>query len=164
MMTNPKIRVTGKPTANRFKVGAARLITPNIPEAEILIGRRIKSEPDMAEAARIIAAMGARYVVVKGGHLDGDPVDIVYDGTSIERLVTPRVPTRHTHGTGCTFSAAIAARLAAGDSVPAAIASAKQYVYGALIHAYEIGAGHSPVHHFYRLWQNAEAGVTEEVN
>lgn len=142
----------------------ALVVTPNIPEAEILIGRRIKSEPDMAEAARIIGAMGARYVVVKGGHLDGDPVDIVYDGMSIERLVTPRVPTRHTHGTGCTFSAAIAARLAAGDSVPAAIASAKRYVYEALIHAYEIGAGHSPVHHFYRLWQPAEAGVTEEVN
>lgn len=142
----------------------ALVVTPNIPEAEILAGRRIESEPDMAEAARMIGAMGAHFVVVKGGHLDGDPVDIVYDGTSFERLVTPRVPTRHTHGTGCTFSAAIAARLAAGDAVPEAIASAKQYVYGALMHAYEVGAGHSPVHHFFRLWQAAGAGVTEEVN
>ncbi len=142
----------------------ALIATPNIPEAEILTGQRIESEPEMAEAARMIGAMGARFVVVKGGHLEGDPVDIVYDGTSIERVVTPRVQTRHSHGTGCTFSAAIAARLATGDLVPTAIVAAKQYVYDALIHAYKVGAGQSPVHHFYRLWQPAEAGVTEEVN
>lgn len=142
----------------------ALVVTPNIPEAEILAGRKIETELDMAEAARVIGSMGARYVVVKGGHLDGDPVDIIYDGESIERLATPRVPTRHTHGTGCTFSAAIAARLAAGEPVAAAIANAKHYVYEALCHAYQVGAGQSPVHHFYRHWQHAEAGVTEEVN
>lgn len=142
----------------------ALVVTPNIPEAEILTGKRIESEPAMAEAARTIGAMGARYVVVKGGHLEGNPVDIVYDGASVERIVTPRVPTRHTHGTGCTFSAAIAARLAIGEPVSTAITTAKQYVYEALIHAYEVGAGQSPVHHFYRLWRPAEAGVTEEVN
>jgi hydroxymethylpyrimidine/phosphomethylpyrimidine kinase len=141
----------------------ALVVTPNIPEAEVLTGREIDTEADMAEAARMIGAMGACYVILKGGHLDGDPVDIVYDGRSIERLATPRVPTRNTHGSGCTFSAAITARLAAGFPVPAAIAGAKQYVYEALIHAYEVGAGQSPVHHFYRLWRPAEAGVTEEV-
>jgi hydroxymethylpyrimidine/phosphomethylpyrimidine kinase len=142
----------------------ALVATPNIPEAEVLTGREIDTEADMAEAARMIGAMGACYVLLKGGHLDGDPVDIVYDGRSIERLAMPRVSTRHTHGTGCTFSAAITARLAAGFPVPAAIAGAKQYVYEALIHAYEVGAGQSPVHHFYRLWRPAEAGVTDEVS
>lgn len=142
----------------------ALVVTPNIPEAEILSGRKIESETDMADAARLIGTMGPRYVVLKGGHLEGEPVDLIYDGTSFERLVSPRVPTRHAHGTGCTFSAAIIARLAAGSPVPAAVASAKQYVYEALTHAYEIGAGQSPVHHFYRLWQCAEAGVIEEAN
>ena len=130
----------------------ALVVTPNLPEAEVLAGRAIQSESDMREAARAIQALGPRYVVVKGGHLAGAANDVVYDGAAIEVLSRPRVATRHTHGTGCTFSAAIAARLAAGVSPLEAIAEAKEYLYQALRHAYRVGAGHSPVHHFYALW------------
>lgn len=142
----------------------AYVVTPNIPEAEVLSGRPIRGERDMAEAARAIQAFGPRFVVVKGGHLDGEPVDLVFDGRQIERLVTPRVKTRHTHGTGCTFSAAIAARLAAGRAPLDAISEAKDYLYGALSHAYPVGAGHSPVHHFFAQWRPLGARLAEEVS
>ncbi|MGA7669113.1 MAG: bifunctional hydroxymethylpyrimidine kinase/phosphomethylpyrimidine kinase [Nitrolancea sp.] len=140
------------------------VVTPNIPEAEVLTGLDIAGEDDMIEAARAIHARGARYVVVKGGHLSGDAIDIVFDGGSIERLRSPRVETLHTHGTGCTFSAAIAARLAAGRDALEAISEAKAYLHGALVDAYEIGAGHSPVHHFYRLWRLQGAIASTEVD
>lgn len=139
------------------------VVTPNIPEAEVLSGRSIQTERDMIEAARSIHHRGARIVVVKGGHLSGDAVDIVFDGSSVERLTSPRVMTRHTHGTGCTFSAAIAARLAWGRDPLPAIADAKQFLYGALLNSFEIGAGHSPVHHFYQLWRPTGAATSTEV-
>ncbi|WP_294083086.1 bifunctional hydroxymethylpyrimidine kinase/phosphomethylpyrimidine kinase [Sphaerobacter sp.] len=141
----------------------AYVVTPNIPEAEVLTGREIRSLADMEEAARAIAALGARYVVVKGGHRSGDAIDIVYDGTTFQRIRSPRVETRNTHGTGCTFSAAIAARLAAGTSALEAIAEAKDYLYQALLHSYTVGAGHSPVHHFYALWRPLGVQGAEEV-
>ena len=135
----------------------ALVVTPNIPEAEVLTGRRIGSEADMEEAARAISQWGPRYVVVKGGHLAGEAVDVVFDGQWVERFVTPRVRTEHTHGTGCTFSAAIAARLAAGREPLQAIAEAKEFLYQALRHAYRVGAGHSPVHHFFAAWRPASS-------
>jgi len=139
------------------------IVTPNIPEAEVLAGRTIRTDADMIEAARAIHARGARIVVVKGGHREGDAVDIVFDGANVERLSSPRVETRNTHGTGCTFSAAIAARLAAGREALDAISDAKTYLYGALLNSYEVGAGHSPVHHFYQLWRPLGAGSATEV-
>ncbi len=141
----------------------ALVVTPNAPEAEVLAGRAVRSETDMVEAARAIHALGPRYVVVKGGHLPGDAVDILFDGRTVERFALPRVPTRHTHGTGCTFSAAIAAYLARGEEVPSAVWHAKQYLHEALRHAYPIGAGQSPVHHFYALW-TAGALARQEVS
>jgi len=140
------------------------IVTPNIPEAEVLSGRSIASEADMGEAARAIHARGARFVVVKGGHLEGDAVDIVFDGSNVERFTSPRVNTRNTHGTGCTFSAAITARLAVGRDARDAIADAKAYLYGALLNSYEVGAGHSPVHHFYQLWRPLGVETATEVN
>lgn len=139
------------------------IVTPNIPEAEVLAGRSIDSEADMIEAAHAIHARGANFVVVKGGHREGDAVDIVFDGANVERLSSPRVDTRNTHGTGCTFSAAIAARLAAGREALDAIGDAKEYLYGALLNSYEVGAGHSPVHHFYQFWRPLGAGSETEV-
>ncbi|HET9014408.1 MAG TPA: bifunctional hydroxymethylpyrimidine kinase/phosphomethylpyrimidine kinase [Thermomicrobiaceae bacterium] len=147
----------------RVLLPLALVVTPNVPEAEVLAGRSIGSIHDMEEAARSIAASGARWVVVKGGHLPGEPIDVVFNGTSFEHLGTPRVDTPHTHGTGCTFSAAIAARLASGRAPLDAIADAKQYLYAALRGAYAVGAGHSPVHHFHALWQPAGADVSREV-
>lgn len=140
----------------------AYVVTPNLPEAEVLTGQSIQTEADMEEAARAIHAMGPQIVVVKGGHLEGDPVDVIYDGATFERLRMPRVDTPHTHGTGCTFAAAITARLAAGRPPLTAIAEAKEYLYQALLHAYRVGAGHSPVHHFHALWHSTEAAATRE--
>jgi hydroxymethylpyrimidine/phosphomethylpyrimidine kinase len=127
----------------------AHVVTPNIPEAEVLSGMTIHNETEMAEAARKIVDMGARVAVVKGGHLPADPVDIVFDGSTVARFATRRVRTQYTHGTGCTFSAAIAANLAKGVNALDAIDHAKQYVYAALLAAYKVGDGHSPVNHFH---------------
>jgi hydroxymethylpyrimidine/phosphomethylpyrimidine kinase len=128
------------------------VITPNIPEAEVLTGVRITSEADMRKAAEAIHAMGARNVVVKGGHLDGPATDILFDGSRFQAFTSERFPTRNTHGTGCTFASAIAAELAKGEQVPAAVAAAKAYISEAIKQAYDIGHGHGPVHHFWKFW------------
>lgn len=131
----------------------AYIVTPNAPEAEVLCGRSVRSETDMREAARIIHAFGPRYVVLKGGHVDGDEVvDLLFDGQTFERFALPRVLTPHTHGTGCTFSAAIAAFLARGFDVATAVWEAKRYLHRALETAFAIGRGRSPVHHFHAWW------------
>jgi len=129
----------------------AMVVTPNVPEAEVLSRREIRTDHDAREAAIAIHALGPRYVVVKGGHRGGDPVDVIYDGEQFIELQTDRVDTEHTHGTGCTFSAAIAAGLALGQEPIAAIAAAKEYLTGALRAAYRIGDGHSPVNHFHNV-------------
>jgi hydroxymethylpyrimidine/phosphomethylpyrimidine kinase len=135
----------------------ALVVTPNLPEAETLVGRRIESEEDAREAARAIHGLGARAVVVKGGHRAGDADDLLYDGATFQVLRAARIDTPHTHGTGCTFSAAIAANLAKGMDLTAAVGAAKEYLTGAIAAADAIGAGHSPVHHFYRLWSKGES-------
>jgi len=129
----------------------ALVVTPNLPEAIILSGREIANEAGVREAARAIAALGPRYVVIKGGHRTGKPTDIVFDGERFTALRSERVETTNTHGTGCTFSAAITALLALGLPVAAAIAEAKRYLTGALRASYAIGGGHSPVNHFYAV-------------
>jgi hydroxymethylpyrimidine/phosphomethylpyrimidine kinase len=133
----------------------ALIVTPNLPEAEVLAGARIASWDDARAAAEKIVAMGARSVVVKGGHFADSPqsTDLFYDGTSFREYPALRIDTRNTHGTGCTFASAIAAGLAKGLDVPGAVALAKSYVTLAIQHAYAVGGGHGPVHHFYRFWQ-----------
>ncbi len=130
----------------------AAIITPNLPEAEQLTGMTIRGEKDIKEAARLIIAMGAKSVVIKGGHRRGPAVDLFFDGGKVRELSTPRIRTRNTHGTGCTFSAAIAAYLAKGEKLDQAVAKAKQYITNAIRNGFAIGSGHSPVHHFYRYW------------
>ena len=140
---------------SRRLIPLALVVTPNIPEAEVLAGMRITSWGDMRDAAERIVALGARSVVVKGGHFD-DPdaaTDIWTDGTHYREYTSIRVQSRNTHGTGCTFSAAIAAGLAKGLALQDAIALAKSYVTLAIQHAYPVGGGQGPVHHFYRYWQ-----------
>ena len=132
----------------------ALVVTPNLPEAETLVGRSLQSWDDIREAAREIAGFGAKNVVIKGGHReDVAATDLLFDGKGFRDYSTGRVPTQSTHGTGCTFASAIAATLAKGDSVPNAVAAAKTYVTKALQNAYPIGHGHGPVHHFYRYWR-----------
>ncbi len=129
----------------------ALIVTPNLPEAEVLAGRTIASRSDAYSAAAAIAELGPRYVVIKGGHGDGSPVDIIFDGLTFIELAAERIETRNTHGTGCTFSAAIAAHLAHGAPPVQAISAAKAYLTEALRTSYAIGAGHSPVNHFHSV-------------
>ncbi|MBI2166325.1 MAG: bifunctional hydroxymethylpyrimidine kinase/phosphomethylpyrimidine kinase [Chloroflexi bacterium] len=130
----------------------ATVVTPNVPEAQVLTGRPIQSPKDAREAARAILALGPRSVVLKGGHLPGDATDLFYDGHQFHELSAPRVNTTSTHGTGCTFASAIAAGLAKGLPLDQALAQAKEYVTEALRLAFPLGQGHGPVHHFYRWW------------
>ncbi len=129
----------------------ALVVTPNLPEASVLLDRPVEEERDMADAARDLHALGSRYVLLKGGHLPGDDVvDVLYDGQRCLDLRSPRIPTRHTHGTGCTYAAAIVALLARGLAVEQAVREARAYLIGAIERAGAIGGGHSPVHHLFR--------------
>jgi hydroxymethylpyrimidine/phosphomethylpyrimidine kinase len=132
----------------------AQVVTPNLPEAEELTGMKLTREKEFEEAARRISAMGAKNVVIKGGHRRGPAVDLFFDGKKIRPLRSRPVRTRHTHGTGCTFSAAIAAYLAKGETVETAVSRAKSYITAAIRHGFAVGSGHSPVHHFYGFWKN----------
>jgi hydroxymethylpyrimidine/phosphomethylpyrimidine kinase len=129
----------------------ARVITPNVLEASVLVGRELRSVDDLADAARKLGKTGSEIVVVKGGHLDGaDAVDVVWIGDELHELGAPRFDTPNLHGTGCTFASAIAAHLARGDEPLAAIKRAKRYVTTVLASGAEwrLGAGHGPVDHF----------------
>jgi hydroxymethylpyrimidine/phosphomethylpyrimidine kinase len=132
----------------------AEVVTPNVPEAEVLTGMSIRTLDDMRAAARRIRALGPRVVVVKGGHLpiDGQVIDVVCTPDHEFDLRGPRIDTRHTHGTGCTFAAAIAAHLALGQAVDEAVRSARAYLEGAIRQAPGLGAGHGPLNHFWRLY------------
>lgn len=131
----------------------ATIVTPNLPEAEQLTGMKCSRVKEIKEAARRIIAMGAKSVVIKGGHRKGPATDLFYDGKKFRQLTSPRIRTTNTHGTGCTFSAAIAANLARGEKLENAVAQAKQYVTQAIRKGFAIGSGHSPVHHFYHFWR-----------
>jgi hydroxymethylpyrimidine/phosphomethylpyrimidine kinase len=132
------------------------VVTPNIPEAQtILGGMTISSVNDMKEAAEKLHRLGPRYVVLKGGHLaSGKVVDILYDGKQFKTFEADRIPSRNTHGTGCTFSAAIAAFLARGEKIEDAVAKAKQYVTEAIKTGLAVGTGHGPLNHFHecKVW------------
>ncbi|MEX0801201.1 MAG: bifunctional hydroxymethylpyrimidine kinase/phosphomethylpyrimidine kinase [Dehalococcoidia bacterium] len=131
----------------------ADVITPNLPEAEVLAGHAIESGDDVRRAAQEIVALGAKAVVVKGGHRESpDAVDILYDGHRFREYSSPRIETTSTHGTGCTFASAIAAYLARGEALADAVGHAKEYLTAALRKAYPIGGGHGPVHHFHSWW------------
>jgi len=131
----------------------ATVVTPNIAEAEELTGMKLRSSEEMREAARLISNMGAEIVIIKGGHLKGPAMDLFYDGRKFTSLNAPRIRTKNTHGTGCTFSAAIAAYLAKGEKIDSAVALAKKFITRAIQLSFSIGAGHSPVNHFHRFWK-----------
>jgi hydroxymethylpyrimidine kinase/phosphomethylpyrimidine kinase len=125
----------------------AFLITPNVPEAEALGGLRIAGPEDSRRAAERLIAMGARAVLVKGGHLEGDAVDVLYDGAEWHEFRAPRVATPHTHGTGCTYSAAITAGLSQGLPLPDAVGRAKRFIHRAIGTNPGLGKGSGPVNH-----------------
>ena len=125
------------------------LLTPNIPEAEKLTGRAIADEEGMQEAARILCLMGARHVLIKGGHLpEGIALDVLFDGGGFTSFPAPRILTKNTHGTGCTFASAIAAFLAQGEPLRTAVVRAKEFITAAIKLAHPMGKGHGPVNHF----------------
>ena len=129
----------------------AFVVTPNIPEAERLSGLTIATDDDRREAARRIHALGPSLVVIKGGHFSSpDITDLLYDGRDFAEFRHDRVPGRHTHGTGCTFAAALTAHLAAGRTVRESMPLIQEYIAGAIRHAPELGEGTGPMNHFWR--------------
>ncbi|MDN5351391.1 MAG: hydroxymethylpyrimidine/phosphomethylpyrimidine kinase [Clostridiales bacterium] len=134
----------------------ADVLTPNIPEAEAISGITIQSDAERESAARKIHAMGARRVIIKGGHATGAAEDLLFDGKTFSRFSAPRIDTKNTHGTGCTFSSALAANLAGIDledtqAVHRAVALSKAYISGAIENALDLGHGHGPTNHFYNI-------------
>ena len=130
----------------------ALVVTPNLPEAEALSGISVTGREGMEEAARRIHALGPRHVLVKGGHLEGDALDLLWDGRDFTELSVPRVDSPNTHGTGCTFSAAIAAGLALGQSLLEAVRRAKAYVTRAIQEGFQAGRGVGQLRHFLTDW------------
>ena len=128
----------------------ALIVTPNIPEAEMLSSVSISNVSDMKTAAEKIHSLGAKTVLVKGGHLakDQPAVDLFFDGEVFEEFVRERIETKNTHGTGCTFSAAICAFLAKGMSLSASLENSKAFITEAIRNSLEIGKGHGPLNHF----------------
>lgn len=139
----------------QFLLPMALVVTPNLLEASVLVGFEVQDRQTMERAAREIYHMGARYVVIKGGHLEKAPCDLLYDGQELLLFEGKRIDTKHTHGTGCTFSSAIAAALAKGQDVKAAVQTAKDFVTMAIRHGFALGKGVGPTHHLYDLYAKA---------
>jgi hydroxymethylpyrimidine/phosphomethylpyrimidine kinase len=131
----------------------ATVVTPNLREVEQLTGVRVGDEAGQREAAEAVKALGPAWVLIKGGHLPGDAVDLLFDGTREYRFAAPRHDNTHTHGTGCTLASAIASYLVLGEDVPGAVGRAKEYVTGAIEHGFPLGAGIGPVDHAWR-WRS----------
>jgi len=131
----------------------ALIVTPNLDEASVLVGRRVRTLEDMYAAAREVLQTGARAVLIKGGHLERSEqvVDLFFDGRAFTEFPAPRVDTRNTHGSGCTLAAAIAAFLARGSILQEAVRLAKVYVTGAINNSYSLGHGNGPLGHFYQM-------------
>jgi hydroxymethylpyrimidine/phosphomethylpyrimidine kinase len=130
----------------------AVLVTPNLLEAGALLGRPVNDVPAMRAAAKELAGAGARAVLVKGGALEGDAVDVLFDGERLVEIPGPRVDTRNVHGTGCTLSAAICARLAVGEPLVDAVRGAKAWLVEGLRRSYTVGHGRGPVDHLHALF------------
>jgi hydroxymethylpyrimidine kinase/phosphomethylpyrimidine kinase len=134
----------------RYLLPLAAVVTPNIPEAEVLLGRALVSLEDRRQAARDLVALGPRAAVIKGGHAaETQSIDVYWDGKDLVELAGPRIKTKNTHGSGCAFSAAIAAGLAKGQEPLVAVRAAKAFINGAIEHSLELGRGHGPVNPMY---------------
>lgn len=130
----------------------ADILTPNIPETEAITGINIKTIDDMKIAAKQIYNMGAKNIIIKGGHLDGYAIDILYNGKDYYTYTTERIQTKNTHGTGCTFSSSIASNLANGMNINDAVSNAKGYITNAIKYSLNIGKGHGPTNHLYNFY------------
>ena len=133
---------------------SATVVTPNLYEVEQLTGITVDDERELRRAADAILELGPRWVLVKGGHLPGEAVDLLTDGTEEFRFTAERLDNRHTHGTGCTLASAIASYLALGEDIPGAVGKAKEYITGAIRHGFALGSGIGPVDHAWR-WRTS---------
>jgi hydroxymethylpyrimidine/phosphomethylpyrimidine kinase len=136
-------------------ISIADVVTPNIPEAELLTGMRLNCQPEITKAAEKILEAGARAVLIKGGHLEGGANDLLLTADICLLLETPRIPTKNTHGTGCTLSSAIACGMADGLPIEQAVRRAKEYVTQAIRDSLDIGAGAGPLGHMAELYRRA---------
>ncbi|MEV7074589.1 bifunctional hydroxymethylpyrimidine kinase/phosphomethylpyrimidine kinase [Streptomyces sp. NPDC093990] len=146
-------------SVRRRLLPVATVATPNLDEVAQLTGVRVESEAQLREAARAVLAYGPKWVLIKGGHLPGDAVDLLTDGSAEHWLRAPRRDNRHTHGTGCTLASAIASQLARGQSVPEAVTAAKEYVTGAIAAGFALGGGIGPVDHGWALRSGPAPGA-----
>ncbi|MER3456052.1 MAG: bifunctional hydroxymethylpyrimidine kinase/phosphomethylpyrimidine kinase [candidate division GAL15 bacterium] len=154
----PLLRPEAQHTLRTQLVPLALVITPNLPEAEVLLGRPIPDRSALQEAARALLDLGPRAVLLKGGHLPGEPVDLFYDGEQLEELRAERVPTRHTHGTGCVLSAAITAYLSLGMPLREAVRGGKRFVTEAIRFGLPLGRGVGPCNPLFQ-WIRPDQGT-----
>jgi len=147
---HPLLREDAQDALRKELIPLAMVITPNLTEAEVLAEQKIDDPHAMRRAAKAIFALGPKNVLIKGGHLPGSALDILYDGKSYTEFKSQRIKTQHTHGTGCTFSAAIAACLARGLSVTDSVAAAKEYVTRAIRESLPLGHGYGPLNHMVK--------------
>ena len=145
------LRPEAKENLIKYLIPMAYLVTPNVPEAEEITGMKIDGVEDMKKAGKKILELGPKYVLMKGGHLDGDAVDVLMGEDVFEVLSCPRINKKNTHGTGCTISSAITAHLALGYDVVEAVKLSKEYITEAIKHSFDIGHGVGPVNHFYKF-------------
>ncbi len=146
------LRENAREALKRELLPLAWMVTPNIPEAEVLSGLTITTEEEVWRAGEVIHGLGPKYVLMKGGHLAGtEATDWLFDGANWSVYSAERIDTKNTHGTGCTFSAAIAACLARGKGAREAVEEAKTYLSGAIRHALSLGHGHGPLNHLWRM-------------
>ena len=149
---DPLLQPDAREALVRRVLPLAWLVTPNLHEAAALAGIPVATETDMEEAARRIHALGPRHVLVKGGHLKDSATDLLWDGRGVTRFTGPRLESVNTHGTGCTFSAAIAAGVARGAALDAAVREAKAYVTAAIREGFRVGHGVGALRHFVTDW------------
>ena len=144
------LRPEAKENLIKYLIPIAYLITPNVPEAEEITGMKIETVEDMKKAGNIILNMGPKYVLMKGGHLEGDCVDVLIGKDMFEVFKGERINRKNTHGTGCTISSAITSHLALGHDIKESVRLSKEYITEAIRYSFDIGHGVGPVHHFYK--------------
>jgi hydroxymethylpyrimidine/phosphomethylpyrimidine kinase len=147
---DPLLSESARQTIKQRLIPLATIVTPNLFEAEAMLNIKISNIDDMKTAARKLKKTGCKWVVIKGGHLrnEKEAIDLAFDGQNFHLLKSPRFETKNTHGTGCTFSSAIAAGLAKGYEPLKAIQQAKQYITEAIKQSFPVGRGHGPTNHF----------------
>lgn len=145
------LRPEAKDNLIKYLIPKAYIVTPNIPEAEEISNMKIDTVEDMKKVGKVILDLGPKYVLMKGGHLDGDCVDVLIGEDLFEVFKCERINRKNTHGTGCTISSAITSHLALGYDIAESVKLSKEYITEAIRHSFDIGKGVGPVHHFYKF-------------